>query len=222
MFVGNLVPGPGGEDIDPAQASSERSGGFTLKRAWGVLRRDPLAIFGLIVILLLVLTAAFAPQLSPYPEHGAGRSSVTTRMLPPSPEFRMGTDRLGRDVLSRVIYGTRPALSASLIVVLLAFMGMFLDGISIFLIFVPLLWPIIAHYQWNTVWFGVLLTLMVAMGQFTPPLAVNLMVSCRLAGVGLESTVRWVLPLVLGLAVVVAMVIAWPQLALWLPGYLGF
>ena len=120
MFVGNLVPGPGGEDIDPAQASSERSGGFTLKRAWGVLRRDPLAIFGLIVILLLVLTAAFAPQLSPYPEHGAGRSSVTTRMLPPSPEFRMGTDRLGRDVLSRVIYGTRPALSASLIVVLLA------------------------------------------------------------------------------------------------------
>ena len=120
MFVGNLVPGPGGEDIAPAQVSAERSGGFTLKRAWGVLKRDPLAIFGLIVILLLVLTAAFAPQIAPYPEHGAGRSSVTTRMLPPSPEFRMGTDRLGRDVLSRVIYGTRPALSASLIVVLLA------------------------------------------------------------------------------------------------------
>ena len=67
MFVGNLVPGPGGEDIDPAQVSAERSGGFTLKRAWGVLKRDPLAIFGLIVILLLVLTAAFAPQIAPYP-----------------------------------------------------------------------------------------------------------------------------------------------------------
>ncbi|MCK9516318.1 MAG: TRAP transporter large permease [Ottowia sp.] len=110
----------------------------------------------------------------------------------------------------------------ALIVVLLAFMGMFLDGISIFLIFVPLLWPIISHFQWDTVWFGVLLTLMVAMGQFTPPLAVNLMVSCRLAGVGLESTVRWVMPLVFGLALVVIAVIAWPQLALWLPAYLGF
>lgn len=109
-----------------------------------------------------------------------------------------------------------------LIVVLLAFMGMFLDGISIFLIFVPLLWPIIAHYQWNTVWIGVLLTLMVALGQFTPPLAVNLMVSCRIAGVGLEGTVRWVMPLVFALLVVVIMVIAWPQLALWLPAYLGF
>jgi C4-dicarboxylate transporter DctM subunit len=61
--------------------------------------------------------------------------------------------------------------------------GMFLDGISIFLIFVPLLWPIMQHYQWDPVWFGVLLTLMVALGQFTPPMAVNLMVSCRIAGV---------------------------------------
>ncbi len=122
MFVGNLVPPPTGQDqdLDPDHVIQERSGGFTLRRAWAVLRRDPLAIFGLGVIVLLVVTAAFAPQLSPYPTHGAGRSSVDTRMLPPSPEFKLGTDRLGRDVLSRVIYGTRPALSASLIVVLLA------------------------------------------------------------------------------------------------------
>jgi len=100
--------------------------------------------------------------------------------------------------------------------------GMFLDGISIFLIFVPLLWPIMQHYQWDVVWFGVLLTLMVALGQFTPPLAVNLMVSCRIAGVSMEQTVRWVLPLVLAMGVVVLAVIVWPQLALWLPQVLGF
>ena len=99
---------------------------------------------------------------------------------------------------------------------------MFLDGISIFLIFVPLLWPIMQHYQWDVVWFGVLLTLMVALGQFTPPLAVNLMVSCRIAGVSMEQTVRWVLPLVLAMGVVVLAVIVWPQLALWLPQVLGF
>ena len=48
------------------------------------------------------------------------------------------------------------------------------------------------HYKWDPVWFGVILTLKVALGQFTPPLAVNLMVSCRIAGVRMEETVRWV------------------------------
>ena len=110
----------------------------------------------------------------------------------------------------------------ALLMVMLITLGMFLDGISIFLIFVPILWPIMQHYQWDPVWFGVLLTLKVALGQFTPPLAVNLMVSCRIAGVSMETTVRWVVPLVLALGVVVLMVIVWPQLALWLPRALGF
>ena len=110
----------------------------------------------------------------------------------------------------------------TLVVLLLVVAGMFLDGISIFLIFVPLLWPLMQHYHWDPVWFGVLLTLMVAMGQFTPPMAVNLMVSCRIAGVGMEATVRWVLPLVLAMGLVVLAVIVWPELALWLPRKLGF
>ena len=109
-----------------------------------------------------------------------------------------------------------------LLVLLLVVVGMFLDGISIILIFVPLLWPIIEHYQWNPVWFGVLLTLNVALGQFTPPLAVNLMVSCRIAGVGMESTLRWIWPLLLALGLVMLAVISWPQVALWLPTRLGY
>ena len=99
---------------------------------------------------------------------------------------------------------------------------MFLDGISIFLIFVPLLLPIMQHYNWDPVWFGVILTLKVALGQFTPPLAVNLMVSCRIAGVRMESTVRWVGPMLLAMFLVMIAVIAFPQLALWLPARLGY
>ena len=109
-----------------------------------------------------------------------------------------------------------------LLVLLLVVVGMFLDGISIFLIFVPLLWPIMQHYQWDPVWFGVLLTLLVALGQFTPPMAVNLMVSCRIARVGMDETVRWVLWLVASMSVVIIAVIVWPQLALWLPSRLGY
>jgi len=80
----------------------------------------------------------------------------------------------------------------ALLIVLLIFVGMFLDGISIFLIFVPLLMPIALFFEWNLIWFGILLTVMVAIGQFTPPIAVNLMVSCKIAGVPIEDTIRWV------------------------------
>jgi C4-dicarboxylate transporter, DctM subunit len=110
----------------------------------------------------------------------------------------------------------------ALIVLLLIAIGMVLDGISIFLIFVPLLWPIVQHFQWDPVWFGVLLTLLVALGQFTPPMAVNLMVSCRIAGVGMDQTVVWVRWLVGAMLLVIVAVIAWPALALWLPLKLGY
>ena len=109
-----------------------------------------------------------------------------------------------------------------LLVLLLIVVGMVLDGVSIFLIFVPLLWPIMQHYQWDPVWFGVLLTLLVALGQFTPPMAVNLMVSCRIARVGMNETVRWVKWLVASMFIVIVAVLTWPQLALWLPQRLGY
>lgn len=110
----------------------------------------------------------------------------------------------------------------ALLIIMLVTVGMFLDGVSIFLIFVPLLLPIMRHYNWDPVWFGVILTLKVALGQFTPPLAVNLMVSCRIANVPMESTIRWVGWMLLSMAVVMVAVIAFPQLALWLPKTLGY
>jgi tripartite ATP-independent transporter DctM subunit len=110
----------------------------------------------------------------------------------------------------------------ALLILMLITVGMFLDGVSIFLIFVPLLWPIVQFYKWDPVWFGVILTLKVALGQFTPPLAVNLMVSCRIAGVRMEETVRWVGWMLLSMFLVMASVIAWPELALWLPRYMGY
>ncbi|MGY2486496.1 TRAP transporter large permease [Cupriavidus sp. CP313] len=110
----------------------------------------------------------------------------------------------------------------ALIVLLLMTVGMFLDGISIFLIFVPLLLPIVNAFQWNPVWFGVVLTLKVALGQFTPPLAVNLMVSCRIARVRMEETVPWVIWMLLAMFIAMLMVLAYPPLATWLPEYLGY
>ena len=110
----------------------------------------------------------------------------------------------------------------TLLIVLLLVLGMFLDGISILLIFVPLLMPIVQHYQWDVVWFGVVLVMTVAVGQFTPPMAVNLMVSSRIANVRIEHTTRWVIWLVMAMCVAMLLVVAFPPLALWLPAKLGY
>ena len=109
-----------------------------------------------------------------------------------------------------------------MLILMLMVVCMFLDGVSIFLILIQLLIQIDTFYRWDLVWFGIILTLMVAVGQFTPPMAVNLMVSCRIAGVRMEETVRWVGWMVASFLVALLLVVAFPSLALWLPKYLGY
>ena len=82
----------------------------TFRHVISVILRDPLSFISTIVIILFILIAIFAYQIAPYPEEGAGKTNIKNAMLPPSAEHIFGTDRLGRDMLSRVIMGTRPAL----------------------------------------------------------------------------------------------------------------
>ncbi|MDP3519415.1 MAG: TRAP transporter large permease [Hydrogenophaga sp.] len=109
-----------------------------------------------------------------------------------------------------------------LVMLLLILVGMVLDGVSIFLVFLPLLVPLMNIFGWDPVWFGVLLTMTIAIGAFTPPMAVNLMVACRMAGVSVESTVPWVIWLVLSFCAATFALMWWPELALWLPRTLGY
>jgi peptide/nickel transport system permease protein len=66
------------------------------------------------------LIALFASQVAPYPTEGAGKTNVANSMLFPTPDHPLGADRLGRDMLSRVIMGARPALIVPIGVVLFA------------------------------------------------------------------------------------------------------
>jgi tripartite ATP-independent transporter DctM subunit len=113
-------------------------------------------------------------------------------------------------------------LMLAMIMLLLLIAGMLLDAASIFLIFLPILVPIVNAFGWDMTWFAVLMTMNMAIGQFTPPMAVNLLVTTRIAGIGMETTVRWVLWMVLSMLVSLALVAAVPQLALWLPQRLGY
>jgi C4-dicarboxylate transporter DctM subunit len=110
----------------------------------------------------------------------------------------------------------------ALLFFVLVIAGMFLDGISLFIVLIPLLYPLMRAFGWDPVWFGVWLTLLAAIGQFTPPLAVNLMVSCKLAGVGMEQTLRWVGWLILSFSLVAVLIALFPTVALWLPRALGY
>ena len=86
--------------------------------AWRTFAANRLAVAGLAIVVALVLVAVFANQLAPYsPYVGDLR---TTRLLPPSAAHWFGTDDQGRDILSRVIFGTRITLVVVVLVALLA------------------------------------------------------------------------------------------------------
>ncbi|MGB6008203.1 ABC transporter permease [Castellaniella sp.] len=76
--------------------------------------RSPLAVIGLCIVLALLLCAAFAPWLATQDPY---QQALAQRLLPPSAEHWFGTDHLGRDIWSRVIYGSRMTL---LIIVMVA------------------------------------------------------------------------------------------------------
>ncbi len=115
-----------------------------------------------------------------------------------------------------------PLIVLGLVMALVLFLGMLLDGASIFLISLPLLYPIALALNWNLTWLGVLMAINIAVGQVTPPVAVNLFVTAKVAGISIEETVPWVVWFVLSMVVVLVLVIAFPELALWLPRYLGY
>lgn len=72
-----------------------------------LLSRNRLTRLSLGVVILLVLTALVAPLIVPYPEHIETDTNPVDKLLPPSGKYFFGTDELGRDIFSRVIYGTR-------------------------------------------------------------------------------------------------------------------
>ncbi len=89
----------------------------TFKIVWKRFRRHPGAMVGFFTLSLLILAVLFAP-LSPFdPE----KSSIANRFLSPSIQHPMGTDALGRDLLTRVLYGGRISLTVGILVVLITF-----------------------------------------------------------------------------------------------------
>jgi peptide/nickel transport system permease protein len=84
---------------------------------WLALRKNRLSWVGLGLLLLIIIAAVFAPWLAP---HDPLQQNIAYRLEPPSAEFWLGTDSYGRDVLSRLIYGTRVSLLVGFVAILIA------------------------------------------------------------------------------------------------------
>jgi peptide/nickel transport system permease protein len=88
-----------------------------LARKWRLLIEQPIGMLGLAIIAILALTAIFAPLLAP---HDPYLQSLDGRLMAPSLTHLLGTDELGRDMLSRLIYGTRITVYIVVLVAVIA------------------------------------------------------------------------------------------------------
>ncbi|HME97906.1 MAG TPA: ABC transporter permease [Methylomirabilota bacterium] len=106
---------------------SHRAGTTTPRLARRALRSGSLLVGGLIVVVLLA-AALFAPWLAPY---APTRIFPGAEIRPPGPEFLLGTDEVGRDILSRVLHGARVSLGVAIPSVALAVVGGTTVGVSL-------------------------------------------------------------------------------------------
>ncbi len=88
--------------------------------AWGRFCRNRLAVLGLALIVVLALSALLAPWLAPY---DPARQSLIEKRAKPGGKYWLGADEFGRDIFSRVIYGSRVALLVGVVSVLIALAG---------------------------------------------------------------------------------------------------
>jgi len=95
-----------------------RRGNFN--RSWYKFTGNRLSIVGLAIVVAIILLAVFAPWITPYPEHRGAFVDFANAMQPPSAAHWLGTDLVGRDILTRIIFGFRFSLIMGFVVIGLA------------------------------------------------------------------------------------------------------
>lgn len=116
---------------------------------------------------------------------------------------------------------TNETLIMLIIMVILLIAGMFLDAISIYYVFLPIIIPIMINYGWDPIWFGIVMTVNLAIGQVTPPVAVNAYVAAKISRTTLEDIARESLPFIIAAILALLLMVVFPELVTWLPSLAG-
>lgn len=171
---------------------------FMLYRKWGKWKEFFHAVFEAAkttAMIMLIVTGAYAFGYF-----------LTVTMLP--------------TMLATTIAGLAVPKYAILILILLVYvaLGCIMDSLSMIVLLVPIFLPIAQQLGFDTIWFGVLMVMVMEMGQITPPVGINAFIIAGIAkDVPLARVFRGLVPFILALVVAIAIVLIFPQLSLFIP-----
>ena len=107
-----------------------------------------------------------------------------------------------------------------LIVIFYVILGCFMETISMMILTTPFIFPIVVKLGWDPIWWGVVLTVLIEVALITPPVGLNLYVVQGMRGRGsINEVIRGSLPFVIAMLALIALLMAAPDIALWLPRY---
>ena len=111
-----------------------------------------------------------------------------------------------------------------LICILIAFyilLGCFMDGLGMILITVPVFLPLVVASGYDPIWFGVMLVVLIELGLIHPPVGMNIfIIQAQVPDVPVLKIYQGIVPFLAAPFVLLVLLVAFPQIALWLPGYL--
>jgi tripartite ATP-independent transporter DctM subunit len=114
--------------------------------------------------------------------------------------------------------GLSPTMIVVAMMAIYVLLGTVMEELTMVLLTIPLFFPIVTSLGFDPVWFGVLIVMIVQIGLISPPVGMNLFVlNALLPGVGLGTIFRGCWPFVAVMVLMLAVLIAFPQLSLWLP-----
>ncbi|MEJ7667137.1 MAG: TRAP transporter large permease [Casimicrobiaceae bacterium] len=192
----------------------------------GVVTPTEAAGFGVLIALMI---AAFYRSLTWSGVRDALRNAVVTNAVvmfviinAQILNYALTTSGIGRGVSTALVgLGLGQFAFFCVLVLMYLVLGMFVDGISTMLLTVPLLYPTLLAYGFDGVLFGVMLVVLIELGQLTPPMGLNLFAIQSISGgVPLGRIASASAPFAV-LIVVLCFLLYWfPQLAMWLPAYM--
>lgn len=125
---------------------------------------------------------------------------------------------IGRNLVELITYldMSRVELYIALIV-MYVILGCFVESVGMIVITVPIIFPVLANFDIDLIWFGVVLVVLIEIGQITPPLGINLFVVQGMWDGKLGDVILGVLPFFALMILLLVLLMIWPQIALWLP-----
>jgi tripartite ATP-independent transporter DctM subunit len=119
------------------------------------------------------------------------------------------------------LFQATPWLVIVAICVVYVVLGTAMEELSMILLTVPLFFPVVASLGYSPIWFGIVIVIVVQLGLISPPVGMNIFVVKNLLGhISIGTVFRGVTPFTIALCVLLALIVAFPEIATWLPSYM--